>query len=46
MVSIYCGYGYCIVKGCDVKGMMKEIYGKEGGFCNGKGGFMYIVDLD
>lgn len=45
IVSMYCGYGYCIVKGVDVIGMMKEIYGKKGGFCNGKGGLMYIVDL-
>lgn len=42
---IYCGYGYCIFKGCDVKGMMFEIFGKLGGLCEGKGGLMYIVDL-
>lgn len=42
---IYCGYGYCIVKGCDIYGMMVEIFGKDSGLCCGKGGLMYIVDL-
>lgn len=46
IVFIYCGYGYCIVKGVDVYGMMVEIYGKKIGVCQGKGGFMYIVDLE
>ncbi len=46
MVSTHRGHGHCIAKGCDVKGMMKEIYGKDGGLCNGKGGSMHIADLD
>lgn len=45
VVIMYCGYGYCIVKGVDVYGMMVEIYGKKIGVCYGKGGLMYIVDL-
>jgi TPP-dependent pyruvate/acetoin dehydrogenase alpha subunit len=30
----------------DVAEMMKEIYGKKGGACQGKGGSMHIADLD
>ena len=40
------GHGHSIAKGCDVSGMMLEIYGKEGGLCGGKGGSMHIADLD
>ena len=32
-------------KGVDVVAMMKEIYGRKGGACNGKGGSMHIADL-
>lgn len=46
IISMYRGYGYCIVKGCDLDGMMVEIFGKVIGLCKGKGGFMYIVDFD
>jgi TPP-dependent pyruvate/acetoin dehydrogenase alpha subunit len=43
--STHRGHGHCIAKGCDVKGMMLEIMGKEGGLCGGKGGSMHIADL-
>jgi TPP-dependent pyruvate/acetoin dehydrogenase alpha subunit len=46
IVSTHRGHGHCIAKGCDVAGMMKEIYGKAGGLCGGKGGSMHIADLD
>src|SRR3954465_15112168 len=39
------GHGHAIAKGCDVKGMMAEIYGKRTGICHGKGGSMHIADL-
>jgi TPP-dependent pyruvate/acetoin dehydrogenase alpha subunit len=45
IVSTHRGHGHCIAKGCDVKGMMKEIYGRAGGLCNGKGGSMHIADV-
>lgn len=44
--STHRGHGHCIAKGCDVTGMMKEIFGREGGLCRGKGGSMHIADLD
>jgi acetoin:2,6-dichlorophenolindophenol oxidoreductase subunit alpha len=46
IASTHRGHGHCIAKGCDVEAMMLEIYGKEGGLCNGKGGSMHIADLD
>jgi pyruvate dehydrogenase E1 component alpha subunit len=45
IASTHRGHGHCIAKGCDVAGMMKEIFGKEGGLCGGKGGSMHIADL-
>jgi pyruvate dehydrogenase E1 component alpha subunit len=45
VVSTHRGHGHCIAKGVDVPGMMKEIYGKSGGICGGKGGSMHIADL-
>jgi len=46
IVSTHRGHGHCIAKGCDVKGMMQEIYGRAGGLCKGKGGSMHIADVD
>lgn len=46
VASTHRGHGHSIAKGCDVKGMMKEIYGKDEGICRGKGGSMHIADLD
>ena len=46
IASTHRGHGHCIAKGCDVDGMMAEIYGKENGLCSGKGGSMHIADFD
>lgn len=45
IASTHRGHGHCIAKGVDVASMMKEIYGRKGGSCNGKGGSMHIADL-
>jgi len=45
IVSTHRGHGHCIAKGCDVKGMMKELYGRRDGLCKGKGGSMHIADI-
>ncbi|GAA4336334.1 thiamine pyrophosphate-dependent dehydrogenase E1 component subunit alpha [Variovorax defluvii] len=45
IASTHRGHGHCIAKGVDVVAMMKEIYGRTGGSCNGKGGSMHIADL-
>lgn len=46
IVSTHRGHGHCIAKGCDVKGMMAEIFGRSTGICKGKGGSMHIADFD
>jgi len=46
ITSTHRGHGHCIAKGCDLKGMMAEIYGKSAGLCKGKGGSMHIADFD
>jgi TPP-dependent pyruvate/acetoin dehydrogenase alpha subunit len=45
LTSTHRGHGHCLAKGCDVYGMMAEIYGKRNGLCAGKGGSMHIADL-
>lgn len=46
ITSTHRGHGHCIAKGCDLNGMMAEIFGRETGLCKGKGGSMHIADLD
>lgn len=46
IVSTHRGHGHCLAKGCDVDGMMKEIWGSREGTCKGKGGSMHIADAD
>ena len=45
IVSTHRGHGHCIAKGCDVKAMMREIFGRRNGLCKGKGGSMHIADV-
>jgi acetoin:2,6-dichlorophenolindophenol oxidoreductase subunit alpha len=45
IASTHRGHGHAIAKGCDVKAMMAELYGKREGLCQGKGGSMHIADL-
>ena len=45
IISTHRGHGHCIAKGCDVVGMMKEIYGSRDGLNGGKGGSMHIADI-
>ncbi|WP_088283272.1 thiamine pyrophosphate-dependent dehydrogenase E1 component subunit alpha [Ideonella sp. A 288] len=45
IASTHRGHGHCIAKGVDPMAMMKEIYGRKGGSCEGKGGSMHIADL-
>jgi TPP-dependent pyruvate/acetoin dehydrogenase alpha subunit len=45
IASTHRGHGHSIAKGCDVGGMMKEIYGRRDGLCKGKGGSMHIADV-
>ena len=45
IASTHRGHGHAIAKGCDVMGMMAELYGRRTGLCHGKGGSMHIADL-
>ncbi len=45
IASTHRGHGHCIAKGCDIDGMMLEIFGRKDGLCGGKGGSMHIADL-
>jgi acetoin:2,6-dichlorophenolindophenol oxidoreductase subunit alpha len=40
------GHGLCIAKGADLNLMMAEFYGKEVGYCRGRGGSMHIADVE
>ncbi len=46
IISTHRGHGHCLAKGCDMPGMMKEIWGSRDGLCHGKGGSMHIADAD
>lgn len=44
VTSTHRGHGHVIAKGGQPKYMMAELYGKETGYCKGKGGSMHIAD--
>jgi pyruvate dehydrogenase E1 component alpha subunit len=44
ITSTHRGHGHCLAKGHDPAPMMAELYGKETGYCGGKGGSMHIAD--
>ncbi|PTL37513.1 thiamine pyrophosphate-dependent dehydrogenase E1 component subunit alpha [Alkalicoccus saliphilus] len=46
ITSTHRGHGHCIAKGADVNLMMAELFGRETGYCKGKGGSMHIADLE
>lgn len=45
ILSTHRGHGHCLAKGADPKLMMAELYGKEAGYCHGRGGSMHIADV-
>ena len=45
ITSNHRGHGHAIAKGAEPKRMMLELYGREGGYCRGKGGSMHIADF-
>jgi pyruvate dehydrogenase E1 component alpha subunit len=44
ITSTHRGHGHIVAKGGDLKFMMAELFGKETGYCKGKGGSMHIAD--
>src|SRR5262249_5234655 len=46
ILSTHRGHGHCIANGADLNRMMAELYGRQTGYCKGKGGSMHIADFD
>ncbi len=45
LLSTHRGHGHTLAKGADPRAMMRELFGREGGNCGGKGGSMHIADF-
>lgn len=45
ITSTHRGHGHCIAKGADVGRMFAEFFGKETGYCHGRGGSTHIADV-
>lgn len=45
LTTTHRGHGHLIAKGADLKRMMAEIFGRQTGYCKGKGGSMHIADF-
>ncbi len=43
IVSTHRGHGHAIAKGHDPRRMMAELFGKETGYCHGRGGSMHVA---
>lgn len=45
LLSTHRGHGHTLAKGADPEAMMRELFGRQGGNCGGKGGSMHIADF-
>jgi pyruvate dehydrogenase E1 component alpha subunit len=45
ITSTHRGHGHCIGKGAEPRLMFAEFFGKEEGYCRGRGGSMHIADV-
>lgn len=45
ITSTHRGHGHCVAKGAELKLMFAEFFGKEEGYCKGRGGSMHIADV-
>jgi len=46
ITSTHRGHGHSLAKGADPALMFAEFFGKESGYCRGRGGSMHIADVD
>jgi acetoin:2,6-dichlorophenolindophenol oxidoreductase subunit alpha len=46
ILSTHRGHGHCLAKGADPALMLAEFFGKENGYCHGRGGSMHIADIE
>ncbi|WP_282129349.1 thiamine pyrophosphate-dependent dehydrogenase E1 component subunit alpha [Roseobacter litoralis] len=45
ITSTHRGHGHCVAKGANLGRMFAEFFGKEDGYCRGRGGSMHIADV-
>lgn len=45
ITSTHRGHGHCIAKNADLGKMFAEFFGKDTGYCRGRGGSMHIADV-
>jgi acetoin:2,6-dichlorophenolindophenol oxidoreductase subunit alpha len=45
IVSTHRGHGHAIAKGHDLRLMFAELFGKQTGYCRGRGGSMHVANL-
>jgi pyruvate dehydrogenase E1 component alpha subunit len=45
LLSTHRGHGHTLAKGASAEAMMRELFGRSGGACQGKGGSMHIADF-
>lgn len=45
LATTHRGHGHVLARGIDLAGFFKEIMGREGGLCKGRGGSMHVADL-
>ena len=46
LLSTHRGHGHTLAKGASPLAMMRELFGRDGGNCGGKGGSMHIADFE
>lgn len=45
LATTHRGHGHVLARGLDLDGFFKEIMGRAGGLCQGRGGSMHVADL-
>ncbi|MFP5462230.1 MAG: thiamine pyrophosphate-dependent dehydrogenase E1 component subunit alpha [Gammaproteobacteria bacterium] len=45
LATTHRGHGHVLARGLDLEGFFKEIMGRAGGICRGRGGSMHVADM-
>jgi len=45
LTTTHRGHGHCVAKGMDTSRMMAELFGRETGYCRGRGGSLHVADV-
>jgi acetoin:2,6-dichlorophenolindophenol oxidoreductase subunit alpha len=45
-IGTYRGHAHALARGADPEAVLRELLGREGGICNGKGGSMHITSVE